>query len=397
MRPRPHPTVLVALLVWATVAGTIFYPAFAVLASAVIADLDLTPTTYGLFLFAFSATAAVLSPWSGRLADRLGGRRAVALTFGLTALGFAALAVSPSLAVLSASSLLVAVGQSTMNPSTNKLIANLTKLGSRGAITGAKQSGVTVGYVVTGLVAPAMAASFGWRSYFVLLAILMASGLAAALWILPSDRPDVTTTDDRHVPVAPWVHLLAVYGFAMGLGSSSLSFLPLFAETELGFSNTGAGLLASTLGIMAIGTRILGGSLAERHGNYRTLLTMASATGILFSLATLASPGMPFLIWPAILAFAMGFLAWNSIGMLAIIDRVGNSAAGAATGRVLLGFLGGLAIGPVLYGRLIETIGFRATWAVPGGFAIVAMLIMRRWHLPSAEDPLSVRATPPLR
>lgn len=393
MRPNPHPAVLVALLLWAMVAGTIFYPAFAVLASAVIVDLELTPTTYGLFLFVFSATAAALSPWSGRLADRLGGRKALALTFGLTSLGFAALAVSPSLVVLSASSLLVAVGQSTMNPSTNKLIANLTKIGSRGAITGAKQSGVTVGYVVTGLVAPVMAASFGWRSYFVLLAITMAVGLAGALWILPPDRPTVVPGVAPRVPVAPWVHLLAVYGFVMGLGSSSNSFLPLFAETELGFSNAQAGLLASTLGVMAIGTRILGGTLAERHGNYRKLLMIASLTGVLFSVATLASPGMPFLIWPAVLAFSLGFLAWNSIGMLAIIDRVGNSAAGAATGRVLLGFIGGLAIGPVLYGRLIETIGFRITWAVPGGSALVAMLIMRGWQPPPPVDAINDSAS----
>lgn len=389
MRDRPPPVVLVTLLLWAMVAGTIFYPAFAVLASAVIADLALTPTTFGVFLFVFSATAAALSPWSGRLTDRLGGRNAVGLTFGLTALGFTALAVSPNLVTLSASSLLVAVGQSTMNPSTNKLITNLTELGSRGAITGVKQSGVTVGYVVTGLVAPLMAAAFGWRSYFFFLGALMAIGLLCALWLLPADGPDTTEAVDLRTPVAPWVHLLAVYGFAMGLGSSSSAFLPLFAETELGFTNAGAGVLASTLGVMAIGTRILAATLAERFGKYRALLTFASLTGVLFSLITLASPRAPFLIWPAVLAFALGFLAWNSIGMLAVIDRVGNAAAGAATGRVLLGFIGGLALGPVLYGRLIETIGFRATWAVPGVFALAAMMIIRGWHPPPAGETLS--------
>ncbi len=383
MDHRPHPALFVPLLVWAMVAGTVFYPAFAVQASAVIADLALTPTTFGLFLFVFSATSAAFSPRGGRLTDRLGGRRAIALTFALTAADFLGLALSPSLVALSMASVLVALGQTMMNPSTNKLIADLTEPGSRGVITGVKQSGVYVGYVIVGVLSPPMAALWGWRSFLVLLALLVGLGAVAALWILPFERPGPPIRRRERPRLEPWVNALAVYGFVMGMGSSSSAFLPLYAESSLGFSNSRAGLLASVLGLLAIVTRIAGARLAERTGRYKVVLAIMGATGVVFGLTALASATRPGLIWPAAVAFSLGFSAWNAVGMLAVIDIAGARTAGAATGRVLMGFLGGLALGPVLYGRLIDATTFPMIWPATAAFAAVAIVAIGRWHPPS--------------
>lgn len=382
MRQRPPKALFVPLLVWAMVAGTALYPAVAVLASSIMEDLGLTPTTYGVFLFVFSATAASLSPLGGRLADRLGGKSALALTFALTALGFVAIARSHSLWALSISGVTLAVGQATMNPATNKLIANLTAPGSRGVITGVKQSGVYVGYVITGLLAPPMAAAWGWSSYFVLLASLMALGVVVTMLGLPHDAPGPPAMRQVHAPIARWVNVLAVFGFAMGLGSSSSAFLPLFAETELSFTPAAAGLLATTLGLLAIAARILGARATERTHRHRLALTLAATTGILFAFTAYLSVEIPILIWVAVFAFSLGFSAWNAIGMLAVIDMAGPERAGAATGRVLMGFLSGLAIGPAVYGRLIDSAGYRSAWIVTGVFAVAATLTIRRWHPP---------------
>ncbi len=382
MRQRPHPAFLVTLLVWGMVAGTALYPALAVLASSIIADLDLSTTGYGLLLFVFSASAAALSPRGGRLTDRLGGRRSLALTFALAAVGVLGISGSTSLWALSGSAVILAVGQSTMNPSTNKLIANLTEPGARGLTTGVKQSGVYVGYVITGLVAPPVAAQWGWRAYFLVLAGFLALGALVTLWGLPADAPDRSSHDEVRAPIPPWVNTLAFYGFAMGLGSSSVAFIPLFAETQLGFTNAAAGVLASTLGAVAIATRILGARAVERSHRYRSALTLSALTGVLFGVTALWSVSLPGLIWVAVTAFALGLTAWNAIGMLAVIDLTGKDRAGAATGRVLMGFLSGLAIGPVAHGRLVETLGYGSAWVATGVFAAVAALSVRRWHPP---------------
>jgi predicted MFS family arabinose efflux permease len=362
------------------VAGTVLYPSLAVLASSLLPDLGLTASGFGLLVFSFSVVSALASPYAGGVADRLGGRRAVTTTFLLTGAGFLAVAASPSLGLLTGATLIVAGGQALMNPATNRLIRDHTQEGRRGAVTGIKQSGVYVGYVLAGALAPAVATTAGWRTFFVATGVVLMAGAPVARMVLPHDRPHAEFVAADHPPIPGWVWVLAGYGFLMGTASSSGTFLPLYAETQLGFTPILAGLLTSFLGMVAIGTRILGARAAERGRRYRGALSVAAATGIAFAAIVVASPGAPSLIWAAAVAFALGLSAWNAIGMLAVIDLAGPRLAGAATGRVLLGFLSGLAIGPLVFGRLIDEIGFGSMWLVTGTLAAGAFAVARAWR-----------------
>lgn len=381
---HPRPTALLVVLVWAVVAGTVLYPSFAVLAAVLLADLSLSPTGFGALVFSFSLASAVASPRAGAIADRLGGRRAVGAVFLLTGAGFVGMAVSPSVAALAGAAMLVAGGQALMNPATNRLIRDHTEAGRRGAITGVKQSGVYVGYVVVGVLAPLTAATAGWRVFFAITGAVLLVGIAASVLLLPGDRPTPEERDAATPAMPRWVWVLAGYGLLMGMASSSGTFLPLYAETELGFSPTSAGLLASFLGAVAIGTRVLGARAAERGGRYRLALSVAAATGILFGVSAVASIGRPALIWPAAVLFALGLSAWNAIGMLAVIDLAGPRLAGAATGRVLLGFLAGLAVGPLVFGWLIDAAGYGTVWTAVAFLAGGALGVARSWRPASA-------------
>ena len=361
------------------VAGTVVYPSLAVLASVLLDDLSLTPGSFGILVFSFSAVSALASPFAGGVADRLGGRTAVLITFGLAGLGFLAMSASPSLAVLIASTMLLAGGQAIMNPATNRLIRDHSTEGRRGVITGVKQSGVYVGYVVVGVSAPAVASAWGWRSFLVVLGVFLLGAGVFAARVLPAG-PGARPDPRAHVPSVPrWVWVLSGYGFLMGTASSSGTFLPLFAEAELGFSNAMAGLLTAFLGVAAIVTRIVGARLAERGRRYRSALSIAAATGVVCGGLVLASQGVPALIWVAAVMFALGLSAWNAIGMLAVIDLGGPRLAGAATGRVLLGFLLGLAIGPLGFGWLIDGAGFEMVWSAVAVLTTGAVVVARLW------------------
>ena len=66
--------------------------------------------------------------------------------------------------------------------------------------------------------------------------------------------------------------------------------------------------------------------------------------------------------------------------MLAVIDLAGPRLAGAATGRVLLGFLMGLAVGPLVFGRLIDVAGYGSVWLLTALLAGGALLVARTWR-----------------
>ena len=95
------------------------------------------------------------------------------------------MSVSPAFALVAFFALVGGVGQAIANPATNKLISFHIEPGRRGVITGIKQSGVYVGFVLVGLTAPALTTRFGWEAAFLLLGSVCLLGFVLSLIGLP--------------------------------------------------------------------------------------------------------------------------------------------------------------------------------------------------------------------
>ena len=107
----------------------------------------------------------------------------------------------------------------------------------------------------------------------------------------------------------------------------------------------------------------------------------------------LASTVVPALLWIGAVLTGMGTSAWNSVGMLAVIEDAGEST-GRASGMVLLGFLAGLGIGPPVYGALVDrTGGYEPMWLLSIAASLVALAIVAAWQRASgrAGTPAAVR------
>ncbi|MGW1930574.1 MFS transporter, partial [Streptomyces sp. NPDC001919] len=107
--------------------------------------LGVSETLLGLTTTVGFGTAAALSPAGGRVVDRVGPRRALValLVVSGAALGLIGAAPGPGLLLVA-----VALGglpQALANPATNKAILASVPAPRRGAVTGAKQSGVQLG------------------------------------------------------------------------------------------------------------------------------------------------------------------------------------------------------------------------------------------------------------
>ncbi len=359
------------LVLGATMASATFsLTVFGVLPQQLISVFGLSRAQLGLLGTASSITGAVLSPAIGAITDRVGARRATVATLITGGLALLAIAGAPSYAWLLLAAALSGVGQAGGNPSTNKLISHHVEPGRRGLVTGLKQSGVQFGTFLGGLLLPIGAISLGWRPTVALTAAFPLGVAGYALMSVPRDP-----LGERHAPQRPargvlaGILPLAAYGFLLGAGGSAIfAFISLFGQEELGVSNVTGGRVVALMGVCGVVGRIAWGRAAERTLGTVPALRWVSALAVAAAvvLATAESWGEPAL-WVAAAVTGFSASAWNSVGMLAVIQQSPVATAGRASGVVLAGFLTGLGAGAPLFGWWVDQAGgYRTGWLVVG-------------------------------
>jgi MFS family permease len=101
------------------------------------------------------------------------------------------------------------------------------------------------------------------------------------------------------------------------------------------------------------------------------------ATVILIS----ADAGGALLLPVAAVGLGSTAVAWNAIGMLAIVRDVAPGISGAASGRVLLGFYVGLLSSPVAFGFVVDRTGsYTVAWVGVGVLFAVGAVVAWRWR-----------------
>lgn len=370
-----------AILASAMASATLALAACSVLARDLIGEFGVARWQIGVLVTVNSLTGAMMSPVSGRLADRFGARRSTVLTLAVATLGLAGITLAPVFLVLAGSTIISGVAQSLTNPATNKVLSLHVPKGSRGLMTGFKQSGVQFGTFFAGLTMPAVAAAWGWRAAVAVFAFASLTALVfAAVWI-PSDPPDAARPrrgDGRGAPLPRLVTRIATYGFLLGAGGTAIfTYLPLFAEEHLGLSAAAAGRTVAVSGLFGVVARISWGRIAEvRLGARRSLMVIAvSASAAALVLA--AASWAPALVWLGAALTGLSASAWNTVGMLAIITDVPFEQAGRGSGVVLFGFLLGLSVGAPLFGWSVDRLGvYTPGWLVVAGIFGLGFLVV---------------------
>jgi predicted MFS family arabinose efflux permease len=358
--------------------------AIAVLASAMIADLGMSRAEIGLVGSVNTLVGATTAPLTGRLTDRIGGRRSVVAVLVLSAAGMAVMAVAPNLWWLTVSAVIGGIPQGWGNPATNALISTRVAVGTRGSLTGIKQSGVTAGIFLTGATMPAIASAWSWREAMWTYAIAFAVLAALVFMTLGPDPVTIhhdngAAADGSRRPLDPLIPRMAVYALLMGTAGGAVGrFFPLFAEESVGFSAETAGLLVAAGGLLGMGARVLAGRWAEHRIAPIRLLGLLAIVGavycLLLALVTESSRWLLLLSPPL---SAVGIAAWNAVAMLAIITFVATSDAGRASGIVMLGFLGGLSISAPIAGLAVDAGGdYRPVWLVASALAALAAALV---------------------
>lgn len=391
MRRGPLGAVLVATMV----ASTFSLFALAVLASPIIDDLGISRTEVGLIGSVNTGLGALSAPWTGRLTDRIGPRRAVLIIFAISSTCLIVMGLARSTWVLLLSGVIAGLPQGWGNPATNALISSTLEPGQRGVMTGIKQSGVTLAVFISGLALPALEGMWDWQGACLFFGIVFAGFMTAAWVLLPADVGPPQSREEIEAVKAPLpaiINRLGLYALLMGLASGSIGrFLPLFAEESLGYSLAIAGFATSLSGLLGMGFRIAAARYAETRIAPTTLLVQLSLIGMVSSaLLALSVPFGRWLLWPAVLLYACGHTAWNAVANLAVIMNVPQRDAGRASGVIILGFLMGLTIAGPAAGALVDaTDRYELAWWASVALAGVsaAVLAGRRTNHRQHGDP----------
>ncbi|GGI02469.1 MFS transporter [Egicoccus halophilus] len=358
------------------------------LASLVRRDLGFDEAVLGLITSSFFAACAVFSTAAGSLADRIGSRRAVPFALGLSIIALLGIAtVARSWAALAGFMLVGGAGNALMQPAANLALARGVRVRRQGVAFGAKQAAIPVATLVAGLAVPVVGLTVGWRWAFGVLA-LAALPLApvAARGLAPEPKP-VRTRRRRgsnrphrgdHRPRG----LLAV-AVAGGCGAAAANSLGAFTVESVAAAGqplARAGLLLSLGSVFAILTRVFVGWYADRSmvDQFRVLASMMIVGSFaMFALGGVTAIGV--LTIAVIAAFGAGW-GWPGLMHFAVV-REHRERPAAAIGISQTGvYIGGI-VGPVSFGWLVRTSGYRTAWTVAAIVLLLGgtLLHLHRW------------------
>lgn len=367
-----HPAAALAASTLSITLGSL--PVFLVGALAVFIrpELGFGETRLGALATIYYLFSAALTWLGGKVAERLGGPRAMALSatislissigIGLFARSWTGLAVF--LAVAGA-------GNALAFPASNLALARGVPIRRQGVAFGVKQSSALYATLVAGASVPLIGATIGWRWAFALAA-------AATLPIIAGFRirQEVAGRErgrSVHVERGP-VWVLSAGAFFAVYATASLGAFYVESTVAKGFSASLAGTLLAMGSFMGVAGRVGWGWFGDRRRDLHftivpVLLAIGSVAFVLVGMVT----ATPLLVAATVLVFGAGW-AWPSLLNFGVVAR---SPRGPATASGILGTgqFGGGILGPLTFGLLVEYRSYQTAWNVAAGSLAIASVL----------------------
>ena len=380
------------------VQGTALTPFLAgALAVQMQSDLAFADRELGLAVTIYYGISAMVSPFAGGYADRVGWRRVLRISASITAMTFAGIAFTVhGFAMLAFWMIVGGIGHGFGAPTSNLILVAELPPHRHGLAFGIKQASPPMASIMAGLAVPAIALTVGWRWAFVgALAIPPTAIWASMMQSTPMQK---RSTGSPAAGQSPGPRTQAYLWLALFTGIGTMASGPIITFTvrtlvEAGLSPATAGTLFAAASVVALGIRVGGGYLCDRHG----------IGGIVFAgtLLAVGAAGMTLMATGhAIVAVPGTFIAlgagWGWFGLLLLgVAQVAPRRAGRMTGVMQSAGAAGAAVGPSVFGFLADGAGYGAAWTTMAvTTAISAGIILRmsaswnpkHWTVPAPSE-----------
>lgn len=379
-----HPVWLVALFIATLALGTDEFVIAGVL-NTIAADLDITPGAAGQlvtgFAFAFALSAPVLAVWLGRYPRRLvlcGGL----VVFVLANIGCA---LTPNLTTLLVLRIIAGLSAAAVSTTAFAVAAEGAPEGRQGTYLSVVTAGLTVALFTGVPLGTWIAGAWGWRSTFVLIAVVAAiAGVIAVTTMprLPGAAPG--TLGERLAPLRrPAVLRMVAAIFLCGTGGLMFyTYLGPITVHTLG-TESALPVLLLIVGLVGVVSALLGGRITDTHGARRARLAILGGHALALGLAAvLVLAGAP--VW----LFAIGIGVWSIFAwalnppMQASTIQAAPEAAMTAVSLNISGLYLGAAVAGAIGGLTLDHLGASAIPLI-GVLALVAAWLIAAPAIPA--------------
>ncbi len=344
-------------------------------------DFGLTYTQAGLVISAFGVVYGVSQLPAGWLADRIGARL-------LITIGIIGVAVTGLLAGLSQTYLMLIVFLALMgilgggyHPAATTMISTIVGPKTRGRAMGFHMVGGSASFFLVPLIAAALAAVWGWRGTFIVLAIpTIIFGIILHILLrrqTATRKTEVKTTADYGESPSTGhrsrvIAILVVSTFAQAAILAVVSFIPLYLVDHFGVGKEMAAASISLVYVMGLVMGPLGGYLSDRFGRVGIIgIACFLAVLVIFLLNV-----MPYGVGTGALLVLTGiFIYINTTSSQAfIVDNTPERNRSTMMGIYFFSTMEGAGILTPAIGYLIDQFGFYSSFNIVGG-AVLAVTV----------------------
>jgi len=368
-----------------------------ILAPTLQRELHWSESQYGDVVSWFSLVYAFGFLAAGRVLDRVGVRRGFAVAIVAWSVAAIGHAFARTTAGFSVARALLGLGESANFPGAIKTVAEWFPKRDRALATGIFNAGTNTGAIVTPLVVPWIALTWGWRWAFVVTGSL--GFLWLALWLAvyrdPETHPRVSPGELAHIRsdpdeaaqfAVPWTRLLGLrqtWAFAVGKLLADpiwwfyLYWLPKFLDSKYGIKLAQVALPLIVVYVVAdvgsVGGGWLSSALIKRGWTVNRARKTAMLAMALLIVPTAFAPRAESM-WAAVAIVsvaAAAHQAWSANVYTLASDMFPRAAVGSVVGiGAFAGAMGGVLFQRVT-GRVLETTGSYVPIFVVCGLAYI--------------------------
>lgn len=235
---------------------------------------------------------------------------------------------------------------------------------------------------------------FGWRETFLVVSIIGVIALISSVILVPSQIPSRAPASIRsQLRVLTHPRLLMIYAItALGYGGvfTAFTFLAPMMQELAGFSPSAVSVILLGYGISVAVGNMWGGKLADKHGAAPALKFIFAALSVLllvFQFTVHSHYGA--LVTVLIMGvFAFGNVPGLQVYVVQKAEEYTPDAVDVASGLNIAAFNVGIALGSLIGGQTVATLGLAQTpWIGAAIVAVALVLIIWSGRLDKKPEP----------
>lgn len=324
-------------------------------------DLEVSFVDLGLVITLYNVATAALQTPMGVLVDRFGARRILIAGLFVNAAAVALAGLAQSYGALLALFLLAGAGNSVFHPADYVILTASVEERRQGRAYSIHSFGGALGFAAAPSVMITLA---GWTDWRTALVVAGLAGVALSLvFVLSGDTlregAEARARPRDRIPLRRTLTgpVVLFFLFYMCMAASTIGltgFAPAFLPTMYGMSLQGANHMLSAMLLANAAGTLLGGPVADRIRDHGLLLTVcfAGAAAATAAIGTAAIPAA--LVLAAFVANGLFRGVVNPSRDIMVRRMSPAGALGTVFAFVTTGFSIGQALGPLLYGHLMD-------------------------------------------